>query len=124
MIKRRLFQDLYKDGTLGLWFTVRYVLFDWPNEPLKVFFKILSLLFFPVLLSIAIIQSLITVFGLLFSYIPILRDIMAFIFIILFGNLVIMPVVFISTVYNYEDYQSKLRYYNLVRGFGEKNECI
>lgn len=115
MSKRELFQTMYNDTTMSLWFTIRYLLFDWPDEPIKVFFKIFSLLLTPVLLLLTLVQTIMTILGLLFNCVPVLRDVMAFIFLVLIGNIVIMPLTFALTAYNRNDYQSKLRYYNLMR---------
>lgn len=115
MTKRKLYQALYKDSAIVLWFTIRYMIFDWPKQPLKIFLKILSLLLTPVLLCLALFQTLTAILGIFFNCVPVLREIMAFIFIMGFGNFIIMPVLFFSTAYNYKDYQRKLRYYNFIR---------
>ena len=112
--EQKFLQAIYRDSTRGLWFTLRYLLFDWPDTTPKILLKLLSLLFAPIYFAIAIFQTAIEILGIVINYIPILRFLMAFISITIIGNLIIMPLTFVVTFYDADDYNRKLRLFTLL----------
>ena len=104
-------QSLYLNTTFAAWFTLRYILFDWPSEPPKICAKLFLLLLSPLYLIMTLFLSIITLLGNIINFIPLVRWLIELV-VILIWQFIIVPLAMLLTAYDSNDYAAKLTYFD------------
>lgn len=104
-------QSLYLNTTFAAWFTLHYILFDWPSEPPKVCAKLFLLLLSPLYLIMTLFLTIVTLLGYIINLIPLVRWLIELI-VILIWQFIIVPMALLLTIYNSTDYTTKLTYFD------------